>query len=240
MQTSVKRAILEIDEEKCDGCGLCIPSCAKGAIQIIEGKAKLISDEFCDGLGACLQDCPQEALTIIEREADEFDEHAVHQHLAMKHADEPLACGCPSTSVCEITEIEGDVANLEGVTGQPSTLRQWPVQLGLVPFSAPFLQDSNLMLTADCVPFAYPDYHQKLLKNHSLLITCPKLESFDKQKDKLTDIFSNASINKVTVAHMEVPCCFGLVQLANQSIQASGKDIPVDEVTVGIKGDLVS
>ena len=238
MQTSVKRAIIEIDEERCDGCGNCIVSCAEGAIQIIDGKAKLISDEFCDGLGACLGDCPQNALNIIEREAAEFDEVAVEEHLAKGHADEPLACGCPSTSVCHITTIEEDEVPFEGIVSQPSTLRQWPVQLGLVPASAPFLQDSDLLLTADCVPFAFPDYHQKLLKNHSLLITCPKLESFDKQKEKLTDIFSNAAINKVTVAHMEVPCCFGLVQLAKQAIQASGKDIPMDEVTVGVRGDL--
>ena len=239
MTTRIMRKIVRIDEEKCNGCGACVPSCAEGALQIIDGKAKLISERYCDGLGACLGECPQGAITIEERAAQEFDEEATKLHLEQKaSATEELPCGCSSATVTQFEQpdVSGDSRNEE--THQPSVLNHWPVQLTLVPPTAPFLQGADLVLAADCVPFAYAGFHRDFLKDRVVLVACPKLDDFPAHLKKLTDILSQSSVKSLTVVHMEVPCCAGLTHMVKQAMQSAGKDIPLKEVTIGIKGDL--
>ncbi|MFC1847530.1 ATP-binding protein [Chloroflexota bacterium] len=244
MTTETNRKIVTINEDLCNGCGECVPSCVEGALQIVDGKAKLISEIYCDGLGACLGECPQGAITVEERIAEGFNEEAVKLHLEgnKEHMEEelPCACGCSSATVTQFGRQEAAGATLEDVPSQQSTLNHWPVQLTLVPPMAPFLQGSDLVLAADCVPFAYAGFHQDFLRNNSLLIACPKLDDFQAHLEKLTDILSHSSVKSLTVVHMEVLCCFGLMQLARQALQSSGKDIPLEEVTIGVKGDLQS
>ena len=240
MTTTTLRKIIRIDEEKCDGCGVCIPACVEGALQIVDGKAKLVSEIYCDGLGACLGECPQGAITIEERAAEEFDEEAAKLHLEEKiPTKEELPCGCPSATVTQFRQ-ESTPAAPSAEAHQPSVLSHWPVQLTLVPPTAPFLQGTDLLLAADCVPFAYAGFHQDFLRNHSLLVACPKLDDFQAHLKKLTDVLRQSQVKSLTVVHMEVPCCFGIVHMAGQAIQLSGKDIPFEEVTVSVKGDLQS
>ena len=238
------RKIVRIDEEKCNGCGLCIPNCAEGALQIVEGKAKLISDNFCDGLGACLGNCPQDAIIIIEREAEDFDEKAVEVHLHKKEAEPqpkpepvPLFTGCPSSRVMHFKVPE---SRLEANPSAPSVsmLSQWPVQLKSVPVNASYFQDADILVAADCVPFAYPNFHQDLLKGKAVVVGCPKLDDIQYYKEKLTEIFKNNSIKSVTVPYMEVPCCFGLVKATEDAIAASGKKIPFKKIRIGIRGEI--
>jgi Pyruvate/2-oxoacid:ferredoxin oxidoreductase delta subunit len=234
------RKIVRIDEEKCNGCGNCVPACAEGALQIVDGKAKLLSETYCDGLGACLGECPQGAITIEERPAEEFDEDAAKHHLESKGpAPENLPCGCSSASVTRISRGNVDSAAVSNIT-QPSLLSHWPVQLALVPPTAPFLQDADLVLAADCVPFAYVGFHRDFLRERSLLVACPKLNDFETHLKKLTDILRHSQVKSLTVVHMEVACCFGLVNMARQAIRLSGKNIPFKEVTVSINGDLIA
>lgn len=241
MTTKTLRKIVKIDEEKCNGCGACVPSCAEGALQIIDGKAKLISEIYCDGLGACLGECPEGAIIIEEREAQEFNEEVVKLHLqAEQPSGEELPLGCPSARVTQFARQETTEAVTDTAAPQPSMLTQWPIQLTLVPPRAPFLQGTDLLLAADCVPFAYAGFHQEFLKNHSLLITCPKLDDYQAHLKKLTDILSFAQLKSLTVVHMEVPCCFGLVHMAQQAIKASGKDIPFKEVTIAVEGEILT
>ena len=272
-----KRKIIKIDEEKCTGCGLCIPNCPEGALQIIDDKARLISDLFCDGLGACIGHCPEDAITIEEREAIAYDEkkvmenivkqgpnvikaHLEHlkdhgEHKYLKEAidfltkkgiavpidlhkkDEPLPCGCPGSQVKDFGRKDRASKEKTAVLGGSSELRQWPVQIMLVPAHAPYLKDADLLIAADCVPFAYADFHQDLLKDKVLLIGCPKLDDTEFYKEKITQILKNNNIKSITCAHMEVPCCFGLVNLLRSAITASGKDIPFKEITISIKGE---
>ena len=240
MATKVLRKIIKIDEEKCDGCGVCVPACAEGALQIVDGKAKLISEKYCDGLGACLGECPQGAITIEERAAEDFDEEAAKLHIEVKkYAMEGLPCGCSSATVTQFEREEATGVALEEATNQQSMLSHWPVQLTLVPPTAPFLQGADVVLAADCVPFAYASFHQDFIKDHAVLVACPKLDDFQSHLEKLTDILRHSSLKSLTVVHMEVPCCSGLVHMAKQSIQLSGKDILFKEVTVSIKGDLI-
>ncbi len=241
MTTKTSRKIVRIDEDKCNGCGVCVPACVEGALQIIDGKARLISETYCDGLGACLGECPQDAITIEERAAEEFNEEAVKLFLEEKeHAREDLPCGCPSATVTQFDRQETPEVALKEAPDQQSMLSHWPVQLTLVPPTAPFFQGTDLVLAADCVPFAYAGFHQQFLRNHSLLVACPKLDDFPAHLKKLTDILSQSEVKSLTVVHMEVPCCSGIVHMAKQAIQLSGKDIPIKEVTVGVKGDLKS
>jgi len=235
--TKTIRKIIRIDEEKCNGCGACVPACAEGALQIIDGKAKLVSEKYCDGLGVCLGECPQGAITIEERDAEEFDEQAAKLHLEKKHTMEELPCGCPSATVTRFERQESTGIAPGEVMNQQSMLRHWPVQLTLVPPTAPFLQGADLVLAADCVPFAYAGFHQDFLKNHSLLGACPKLDDFQAHLKKLADILSHSSVKSLTVVHIEVPCCAGLTYMVKQAMQLAGKDIPLKEVTIGIKGD---
>ena len=241
MTTKMLRKIIRIDEEKCDGCGICVPACAEGALQIIDGKAKLMSEKYCDGLGACLGECPQGAIIIEEREAEGFDEQATKHHLEEEEqGKDELPCGCPSAAVVQFERQEATETDLRDALAQQSMLSQWPVQLTLVPPSAPFLQGADLALVADCVPFAYAGFHQDFLRGNALLIACPKLDDFQAHQRKLTEILRHSAVRSLTVVHMEVPCCSGLAHMAKQAIGLSGKDIPFNEVTVGIRGDLKS
>lgn len=234
------RTIVYIDEEKCDGCGLCIPNCAEGAIQIIDGKAKLIADNLCDGLGACLGHCPKDAIHIIEREADEFDEAAVEDHLRALEQDQkasnkhpsPMG-GCPGSRMITL-----DVPQEDGkeVTSVQSQLRQWPVQLHLVPPTAPYLKDSHLLITADCVPIAYGNYHQDLLKGRSVVMGCPKLDDVHAYVQRLTEMIEYNDFKSITVALMEVPCCRGIIMALEKAIENAGKDVVVHRVKINIDG----
>ena len=238
MTVKTVRKVVKIDEEKCNGCGLCVPSCAEGALRIIDGKARLVSEKYCDGLGACLGECPQGAITVEERAADEFNEaEAKHHQEHAEHEQEELACGCASATV---QEIKRDEYETEHYVHQTSQLRHWPVQLTLVPAIAPFLKGADVILAADCTAFAYAGFHQDFLKNHALLVACPKLDDFDAHLDKLTQIIEHSGLKSLTVVHMEVPCCSGLVFMAKKAIEASGKKIPFKEMTVGMKSDLKS
>ncbi|MGI6037320.1 MAG: ATP-binding protein [Limnochordia bacterium] len=222
----MRRTIIRIDEDKCDGCGLCVPACAEGAIQIIDGKARLIADNLCDGLGACLGDCPQGALEIVEAEAEPFDEEAVKEHLAQL-AKEQEPCGCPGLA-SSVTKPQGD-----------SQLGQWPVQLKLLPVTAPFYDGAQLVLTADCVPVAYPHYHRDFLAGNAVAIGCPKLDDGPYYVDKLTQIIKANDLKGITILYMEVPCCSGLVAIAHQALAAGGKDIPLRLVKIGIRGQII-
>jgi Pyruvate/2-oxoacid:ferredoxin oxidoreductase delta subunit len=243
------RKIVKIDEEKCNGCALCIPNCAEGALQIIDGKARLVSDKFCDGLGACLGHCPQDAITVIEREAANFDEKAVEAFLHKKHEakpepepqpkPQPVFAGCPSSRTMQFQVPKPRVDSGEN-RSSVSQLSQWPVQLKLVPINAPYFQDADLLVAADCVPFSYPDFHQDFLKGKAVVVGCPKLDDIQSYKEKLTEIFRTNSIKSVTVPFMEVPCCFGLVKATEEAIAASGKKIPFKKVKIGIRGEIKS
>ena len=236
------RNIIRIDEALCDGCGECVPSCAEGALQVIDGKARLVSDVLCDGLGACLGECPTGALTVIQREASEFDEAAVTaQHQA---ASVRAPSGCPSSSVRVIPLVETGrgpaVVAAPGPGGRPG-LRQWPVQLHLVPPTAPFFHGRHVLLAADCVPVAVGDFHATLLDGRGLAIACPKLDQhLDLYVQKLAAMIDQAGILSLTVAIMEVPCCGGLVRLAEQARAAASRRIPLRLVKVGIRGDILA
>jgi len=279
----VKRNIIKIDEEKCTGCGQCIPNCPEGALQIIDGKARLVSDLFCDGLGACIGHCPEGAIDIEERDAEVYDEERVMENIVKQgksvikahlehlkdhnqdeylgqaidflkekgievpldekpsqgheHAD--LPCGCPGSKVMDFREKdEGPAEGDKPATKATSQLRQWPVQLMLVPPNAPYLNGADLLIAADCVPFAHANFHDELLRGKSLLIGCPKLDDAELYVEKITHILKNNEIKSLTVANMEVPCCFGLYELVKNALDASGKDIPFKQVVVGIKGEL--
>jgi len=241
MTTKVLRKIVKIDETKCNGCGLCVPACMEGALQVIDGKARLISEKYCDGLGACLGECPQGAITIEETGAEEFNEEAVKHHLEEKEqATEKVPCGCPSATVTQFERQETTGVAPGTAIRQQSMLGHWPVQLTLVPTTAPFLQGANLVLAADCVPFAYAGFHLDFLKGRALLVACPKLDDFEAHQKKLTDILRHSQVKSLTVVHMEVPCCSGLSYMAKQAIRLSGKNIPFKEVTIGINGELKS
>ncbi len=291
----MKREIILIDEEKCDGCGLCVPNCPEGALQMVDGKAKLAGEIYCDGLGACIGYCPQGAITVEEREAERYDERLVMKNIVTKgenvvrehleHLDEHgqteylkdairyliendmavpekfrkpeyvspammgnsspgkgqgvAECGCPGSRV---VDLRGSNEQQHRQTGRPSArrtsrLQQWPVQIHLVPPTAPYLDGADLLVAADCVPFAYADFHEDLLRGRVVLVGCPKLDDAEYYREKLTAIFAQNDIRTVTVAHMEVPCCIGMVNIVNAAIASSGKDIPVDTVKIGIQGD---
>lgn len=236
------RKIIQIDEEKCDGCGLCIPSCAEGALQIVDGKARLIKDILCDGLGNCLGECPQGAIEMTERKAEPFDETAVEEHLrTLQPAAEPVpgcagACaGSAERSLGKRSEPKPAAVEV-GETDPEAELSHWPIQLHLVSPQARFLQGRDLLIAADCVPFAYADFHRKLLAGKSLVIGCPKLDDAGVYLEKLVQIFSQNRVKSVTLAHMEVPCCFGMSRLVRSALEKAGQDIDVTEVVIGVDG----
>jgi NAD-dependent dihydropyrimidine dehydrogenase PreA subunit len=245
------RKIVKIDQDKCNGCGECVPSCAEGAITIVDGKAVLAADKLCDGLGACLGDCPLDAITIEEREADEFDEAAVEQHLtsqgkpvphhapALKAAPAPHSHGggCPGSRAMSFAKSE-TIAAAEPAGSRQSQLGQWPVQLTLVSTTAPYFQGADLLITADCVPVAYAGYHEDFLKGKAVVMGCPKLDDNNFYQQKLTELLTKSDIRSLTVLKMEVPCCGGIAVAARQALAASGRQIPYREVTIGIHGEI--
>jgi ferredoxin len=308
------RKIIEIDEDLCNGCGNCIPNCPEGALQVIDGKARLISDLFCDGLGACIGECPIDAIRVVEREAEPYNETIVMANIVkagtntikahLKHlkdhgetklyqeaddylknnnidnpltkegqekmeTEERLPCGCPSSRVmdlrdedeCACTNAETKTGNvivktetvvktdgksakieqlLKELTIKESKLRQWPLQIMLVPPTAPYLNGSDLLIAADCVPFAYPNFHEDMLEGKMLLVGCPKLDDSEFYLKKFTDIFKQNDIKSVTVTHMEVPCCFGMMSIVKQAVEQSGKNIPVKDINISIRGKVIS
>jgi NAD-dependent dihydropyrimidine dehydrogenase PreA subunit len=303
-----KRKIIRVDEEKCTGCAECIPNCPEGALQVIDGKARLVSDLFCDGLGACVGHCPTGAMTVEERVAEPYDEAQVMENIVkdgpntiaahLKHLKdhsacdyynealaylkqhnipspenseaksqkpEPaLACGCPGTAVrtlnpqSSISNLQSEIphgcpgsavreltpqsaiSNLQSATeSRPSRLKNWPIQITLVPPSAPYLKGADLLISADCVGSSHPNFHGELVQGKVLLIGCPKLDDADAYQEKLTRMFTESTPKSVTCAHMTVPCCSGLVQLTKQAIANSGKTIPFSEVTIDVNGKQV-
>jgi len=233
----IKRKIVKIDEGKCTGCGQCVPACVEGAIAIVGGKAKLLRDSYCDGLGACLGECPEGAITIEEREAEPFDESALHQ----KHAEPSVQAPCPGVAARVIErEPASRTAPESRVAPIGSELRQWPVQIALVPPDAPYFRNANLLLVADCVPFALGDFHVRFLRGHSVAVGCPKLDDFEFYIEKVTSILERSPIASLTVIHMSVPCCRGLVHIARKALAASGKSIPARAITVSLKGEVIA
>ena len=230
----MKRRIIEIDENKCNGCGACAAACHEGAIAMVDGKARLMRDDYCDGLGDCLPACPTGAITFEEREAPAYDHAAVLAAKAARAADTPLPCGCPGSQSRAIRRPEaaptaGDI---------PSELRQWPVQIKLAPVNAPYFDGCDLLIAADCTAYAYAAFHERFIKGHITLVGCPKLDSVD-YAEKLTEIIRENDIKSVTVVRMEVPCCGGLELAAKKALQQSGKFIPWQVVTVTVDGRLV-
>lgn len=231
----MKRNIITIDEDKCNGCGLCVSACHEGALQLIDGKAKLISESYCDGLGACLPECPTGAIKIEEREAAEFNEEEVKKNMENK-MPEKLACGCPGTHAKAI-ERKVEVAETSKVNVQ-SELRQWPVQIKLVPVNAPYFDNAHLLVAADCAAFSYANFHSEFMRNKITLIGCPKLDEGD-YSEKLTEILKYNNIESVTVVRMEVPCCGGIVNAVKKALINSEKMVPWNVVTISTNGEIV-
>ena len=226
------RKIIKIDEEKCNGCGACAAACHEGAIEMIDGKAKLTREHYCDGLGDCLPACPVDAISFEEREAPAYDEAAV---LASKQKKAPLPCGCPGTASKAIRRESCPAPASAPVTSQ---LSQWPVQIKLVPVNAPYFDGAKLLIAADCTAFAYGNFHNEFIRNHITLIGCPKLDEGD-YADKLTAILANNDIRSLTIVRMEVPCCCGIENAAKRALQASGKFIPWQVVTISTDGRIL-
>ena len=253
------REMIKIDEEKCNGCGVCVPSCAEGALQIIDGKAKLVADKYCDGLGACLGECPQGALTVESREAEDFDEEAAmefvkgtdheapaHTHTHQHHAPAEGGCDsakhggfvCPSSKIIDRTH-EAKTEEAPAAQGDvKSELRQWPIKLYLVNPHAPYFENADLLIAADCVPFAYGAIHPDFIKGKTLVTGCPKFDDTEAYFDKLTEIMRVNNIRSITVLQMEVPCCSGMLRLAQLAATASGKEIHVEAVTISLNGEI--
>ena len=232
----VLRNIVKIDEEKCDGCGQCADACAEGAIKIVDGKAKLVSEIYCDALGACIGHCPQEAITIEKRQAAEFDEEATKAHLAQEQESQKQAdFVCPGMRAQKLRE-KGRTTN--STAQVPSQLGQWPVQLKLVSPSAPYFDNADLLLVADCVPFAMGDFHNRFLKDNSIAVGCPKLDDAEFYIEKLAAILKANKLNSLTVIHMEVPCCSGLTQIARQAISKNEIEISFEDVTIDLQGNV--
>lgn len=238
MSPETIRKIIQIDEEKCNGCGACIDSCAEGALALVNGKAKLVKDQYCDGLAACLKECPQGALHIIERKAEEFNEEAAKSYLEQKKKAERLSpCACRGSAVRELAGSYTRAAAPTAGRLDPE-LTHWPVQLTLVPPGARFLNEADVMLISHCVPFAYPNVHTDFLKDHAVLTACPKLDDAEAHLAKLTEIIKKSNLKSLSVVRMEVPCCSGLTFIAKNALAANGIDLPFKEIVIGINGQI--
>ncbi len=229
------RKIIQIDKEKCNGCGACAAACHEGAIEMVEGKAVLTREDYCDGLGDCLPACPTGAITFVEREAPAYDEDAVRQG-KMKKQGVKLPCGCPGTQTKAIKREAPTPVGRSAPIG--SQLMQWPCQIKLVPVNAPYFENANLLIAADCTAYAYGNFHNEFIRNHITLIGCPKLDAGD-YTEKLTAIISNNNIKSVKVVRMEVPCCGGIENAVKHALMASGKLIPWQVVTVSTDGRIL-
>jgi NAD-dependent dihydropyrimidine dehydrogenase PreA subunit len=235
------RKIVNIDSEKCNGCGLCITACHEGALQLVDGKASLISDVYCDGLGDCLPQCPTDAIKIIEREAEEFDEILVKERMEKLKAEkeDKLSCDCPSTQTKVFIRKENNKANKEETNiVLKSQLRQWPCQIQLAPVNAPYFKNADILIAADCTAYAYADIHNKFMKNKITLIGCPKLDNAN-YSEKIAAILNNNNINSITILRMEVPCCGGIVNSVKTAMQNSGKIVPWQIVTISTDGEII-
>lgn len=246
--------IIQIDEEKCIGCGLCTMNCAEGAIEVIDGKARLISHDYCDGLGKCLPHCPQDALRLVERKVESLDSPAPKQGRmgtrrgARKEnagrANPATGGGCPGSRMMSFDKAPSETKPTSFDSGDieisiKTQLRQWPVQLKLVGARAPYFEGAHLLVTADCVPFAYPNYHLDMLKGRVVVVGCPKLDDIQYYIEKLTDIISKNSLKSVTVAFMEVPCCQGIVRAIDIAMAEANKNIPVNKIKVSLQGEIL-
>lgn len=241
------RKIVNIDEKKCNGCGLCANACHEGAIEIVNGKAKLISDIYCDGLGDCLPECPTGAIKIVEREAEEYSEEAVQSKKNESKETAPMPCGCPGTAAkaikrtMKVNKEQVKKINYNDSNEQASSeLMQWPVQLRLINPNAKYLENANLLVAADCTAYAYGDFHKDFIKNHITIIACPKLDDNEYNFEKLTEILKNNSIKSITVVRMEVPCCSGIVGAVKKAMLSSETIVPYKEVIIGTDGSIVS
>ena len=232
------RRIIQIDREKCNGCGACAEACHEGAIAMVDGKAELMRDDYCDGLGDCLPACPTGAITFVEREAAAYDEQAVMENKQKKMRKEGMAlpCGCPGSQSRQIKRVEESHAGAQ-CAAQESRLSQWPVQIKLVPVNAPYFDGAKLLIAADCTAYAYAAFHERFMRGHITLVGCPKLDSVD-YAEKLTEIIRENDVKSVTVVRMEVPCCGGLERAAVTALKNSGKFIPWQVVTVTLDGRL--
>jgi Pyruvate/2-oxoacid:ferredoxin oxidoreductase delta subunit len=272
----MKRQVIRINEEKCTGCGECIPGCPEGALQVIDGKARLISDLFCDGLGACIGNCPEGAIEIEEREAEPYNEYEVMENVIkggsnviqahLKHLNDhsqkdllnqavafleernikvpdyeeekAFACGCPGSMAMELTGNEA--VKVDTPTSISAELCNWPIQLQLLNPNAPYLKNTDLLISADCAPFAYANFHQQLLKDKVLIILCPKLDqTLDQYMNKLTEIFEKQDIKSITIVHMEVPCCSGIETIVRKALSNAKKDIILKDITLSINGEIL-
>jgi len=247
------RNIVKIDEDKCDGCGQCVNACAEGAIEIIDGKAKLVSEIYCDGLGACLGECPQGAITIEQRQAEAFDEEATKTHLAAKsnsaqdglsqdafaheHEHSHEGFKCPGSMAKVFDRQSKTTSTIDAEI--PSQLSHWPVQLKLVSPHASYFKNADLLLAADCVPFAMGDFHSRLLSGRSIAVGCPKLDDSQSYIEKLSEIIKVGLPNSLTVAHIEVPCCFGLTHIAKEAIIRSGMSLTFEDITIDLQGNII-
>lgn len=233
------RKIIHIDEEKCNGCGACAAACHEGAIEMVNGKAKLTREDYCDGLGDCLPACPVDAIHFEEREAPAYNEAAVLAAKAQKvqnaNGSEPLPCGCPGSQSRTLRRPTPAAAS---IAPPDSQLSQWPVQIKLVPVNAPYFDNANLLVAADCTAYAYGNFHNAFIRNHITLIGCPKLDEGD-YTEKLTEILKNNAIKSVTVVRMEVPCCGGIERAVKNALHTSGKFIPWRVVTISTDGRIL-
>ncbi len=272
----MKRDVIRINEDKCTGCGDCITGCPEGALQVIDGKARLISDLFCDGLGACIGTCPQGAIEIKKREAEPYDEYKVMENIVkagpnvikahlqhlQEHGEEgflnqaieflkdknldipeyeekPLACGCPGSMMQDLSENKSGIEDKSPINVRPE-LKNWPVQLQLLNPNAPYLKNADLLIAADCAPFAYANFHQRFLKDKVLIIFCPKLDqTIDQYVDKLALIFEKQDIKSISIVHMEVPCCSGIGIIVQRALEKAQKNIIIKDYTISINGEIV-
>ena len=236
-----KRQIIRIDEAKCTGCGQCVNACHEGAIQLVNGKAKLMSEVYCDGLGACIGECPEDAIAVVEREAAAFDEAAVRKHLARLEHTPPATAGhgraCPGSRPRTLPHLAAAVGPARETTSQ---LGNWPVQLHLVSPQAPYLRQADLLLAADCAAYACADFHQRFLRGRPLVIACPKLDEAEPYVEKLAEILTNNDLKSITIVHMEVPCCLGLVRLVEAAMAQAGVRVPLKAVTVSLDGRVLA
>lgn len=241
--TKKMRKIIRIDEKRCNGCGLCLPGCPEGALQVVDGKVRLVKESFCDGLGACLGHCPEGALLIEERDAEEYDAQGVLIHLekkspelAEKHREHLRAHGLEEAE-------QGKTGTAVGCPSKQvhhSTDRQWPVKLYLIPPSAQFLKNSDLILVADCVPFAYANLHNDFLQGKAIAAGCPKFDDITAYEEKIEQILESVNINSLTVLYMEISCCSGFVSIITEALKKSGSDVPLETIQIGINGEVIN
>ncbi len=244
----VMRKIIEIDEELCDGCGQCIVDCAEAALEIVDGKAKVVAEKYCDGLGACMAGCPTGALTLVERECDDFDEEAVEELLKKKEQEaQQSPCGCPSSQLQTFAAAPTSGQNCQGANqpkampmGANSALTHWPIQIRLIPPTAPFLQGADLLIAADCTALARANFHEEFIKGKVVMMGCPKFDDQQSYVQKFAEIFANANIKSITAVIMEVPCCGSMRGIIDQAMKQAGKNIPWTEVVFSTQGAILT